>query len=423
MKKNPVARFFHNPTAVIITSLIVAIAIGVFGYSRIHKAPTYTYATAGAGTITTGGSGSLAMQDLTLGFVTGGKIATVSVKAGDTVTAGEVLATLDAENVAGALTEAKAAYASAQANYQKVIAGATGATIDVAKAAVNTAQVNLDQATAQQTQLVANAYSNLLNSTIVAVSTTQASNMPAPTISGTYTGTTEGTLTITLHATGGTDGYFTLSGLATGTGDLSATSPSPLAGTGLSISVPSTGNYDGTSWTVTVPNTNAPNYLANMNAYKQAQVTQTQVLAAAQAALTQAQTSLTMTATAARPEDVAAAQASVQSAEGAVQVAQGAYDNTIITAPGSGTVTTVSITPGQIASPNAPAIELYATSVQKSVAVMVPNSAIITENGASFVDKKAGNGVVETPVTTGASDADNTEIVSGISAGDMIVTH
>ena len=422
--KSSVTKFFHNPKAVTIVSLIIAVVIGVFGYYRIHKAPAYTYATAGAGIITTSGSGSAALQDLTLGFVAGGKIGTVNVKAGDTVKAGDVLATLDAQSVVGALTQAKAAYAAAQANYAKVIAGATGSAINVAKAAVNTAQVNLDQATAQQARLVANAHSALLNSTVAAIPASGTTTVQAPVISGTYTGTTEGMLDVVIHTTGGgSAGYFTLSGLATGTGQLNTTSPSPLGSTGLSIFLPTIGQYDGTEWTITLPNTLAPNYLPNLNAYTQAQATQTQVLAATQAGLTQAQANLTALVTNARPEDVAAAQASVDSALGAVQVAEGAYNNTIITAPGAGTVTAVSITPGQIATPNAPAIELYATSVQKSVAVMVPVSAVVNRNGQDYVEKKTASGIVETAVTIGAEDASNVEIVSGLAVGDQVVTH
>lgn len=422
--KNSVAGFFNKPKQVALTALVIAVAIGAYSYVRINKAPAYTYAAAKAGTITTAGAGSLAMQDLTLGFVTGGKIGKVAVKAGDKVKAGQVLASLDAENVRGALTQAQAAYAAAQANYAKVIAGATGTAIDVAKAAVNAAKVNLDQATAQQAQLVANAHANLLNSTLLAEAVGSPASLAAPAVSGTYTGSEEGTLTVTEHQTGsGNSAYYTLSGLATATGTLSPSGPTPLGSTGLSIMFPDSPAYSGLSWTIAIPNTNAPNYLANLNAYKQAQVTETQVLATAKAALDQAQANLTMTATAARPEDVAAAQASVDSARGAVQIAQGAYNNTVITAPGSGTVTAVSITPGQIAVANAPAIELYATSVEKAVAVMVPNSAIVTRNGQSYIEKKTESGIVETAVATGASDAANTEIVSGLAAGDMVVTH
>jgi multidrug resistance efflux pump len=422
--KKTIAAFFNKPVLVVVVSLVIALVIGSVGYSRIHTAPMHSYATAIAGTITTAGAGSAAMQDLTLGFVTGGKIGMVSVKAGDKVKGGKVLASLDAGNVSGSLTQARAAYAAAMANYQKVINGATGVAIDVAKAAVNTAQVNLDQATSQQTLLVANAHRTLLNSTLIAESASGLSTLAAPVVSGTYTGTAEGTLTIVEHQTGGgSSGYFTLSGLATTTGGLSFTGPTPLADTGLSITFPNSNAYEGTSWTITIPNRNAPNYLANYNAYQQALATQSQVLAAANASLSQAQASLTATATAARPEDVASAQAAVENAQGSVQIAEGAYKNTVIIAPGAGTVTSVSITPGQIAIPNAPAIELYATSVQKSVAVMAPKSAVVTRSGKSYVEKKSGNGTVVTEVTLGVSDGTNVEIIKGLALGDIVVTH
>jgi len=80
-----------------------------------------------------------------------------------------------------------------------------------------------------------------------------------------------------------------------------------------------------------------------------------QAINGAQATLDQANASLTALVTAARPEDVAAA-------EGAVQIAQAAYENTIITAPTDGTVVSVNISPGQIATPNAPAIEFISSN-------------------------------------------------------------
>lgn len=421
MKKS-LAAFFNSPKTVGITSLILALAIGTIGYISIHKKPAYTYATATAGTISVGSDASLSAHDLTLGFVTGGKIGQVKVKAGDKVTKGQVLATLDAENIRGALTQAQAAYASAQANYAKVVNGATGPAIDVAKAALNTAQVNLDQATKQQTTSVTNAHRALMNSTIVAVATAESNKATPPTISGTYTKDAEGTITITVHTTG-TTGYFTYSGLVSGTADISSVTPEPIGDTGLSILFPSVQTYADTEWTITLPNTLAANYLTNLNAYQQALQTKSQAIAQAQAALDQAQASLTALVTAARPEDVASAKAQVDNALGAVQVAQGAYNNTVITAPGDGTVTTVSITPGQIALANAPAIELYGTSTDKTVAVMIPKNAVVTRNGQNFVQKKVGTTTVETQVTLGDSDSTNVEVLSGLVAGDMVVTH
>ena len=415
--KNSFVRFIHQPKLVAIVAIVIAVIIGIFGYLHIHRAPSYTFVTAGPGTITSANANNA--SDLMLGFLTGGRIASVSVKAGDSVREGEVLATVDAGTAAGAVTQAKAAYEAAQANYQKVVNGATGTAIDVAKAAVNTAQVNLDQTTKQQALIVANAQSALLNSTIVAKATNETT-LTAPTISGTYSDDAQGVIMISILQ-GGTNGaYFNLSGIASGTGDVSATVAQPLGTTGLSILFPSVSPYVGSTWEIDIPNTNAPNYLANYNTYQSALTTQTQTIATAQAALDQANASLTQLAAAARPEDIAAAQAQEDSAEGTLQVAEAAYNNTIITAPGNGTVTAVSIAVGQIASPNAPAIELLATVPSENVAVMIPQDAIISSGNAYFVDKKNGNGVVKTPVTIGVSDGTNTQITSGLSAGDEV---
>ena len=343
----------HHPVRVIIISLIIAGVIGFFGYKEINKVvPTPVITN---NTSTTATDNSTLPQDLTLGFLAGGRINTVSVKAGDKVTKGQVLATLDAGNTMGALSQAKAAYATAEANYQKIINGATSAAIDVAKAAVNTAQVNLDGVTKQQTLMVQNAYANLLNSTITATSDANIS-LPSPIITGTYTKNTEGAITLSINQ-GGQTGYFTIGGVASGTGIVSTTTPEPIVDTGLEIEFPAGPSYTGTTWTINIPNTIAPNYLANYNAYQTALETKTQQIGNAQAVLDQANASLAALVTAARPEDVATAQAQVDNAEGAVQIAEAAYENTIITAPADGTIVSVAIAPGQIATPNAPAIE------------------------------------------------------------------
>ena len=333
----------HHPKRVIIISLILALAIGIFGYAEINKTPATTVVP-----VTNTDTDIASAQNLTLGFLVGGRIASVSVKAGDMVTKGETLATLDAGNAEGALSQAKAAYAIAQANYQKIINGATGSAIDVAKAAVNAAQVNLDGVTKQQKLLVANADTN--------------TSITPPSITGTYTEGTEGTLTFTVNQTGNT-GYITFSGLASGTADASTTVPEPIGNTGLYIEFSSIAPYAGTTWNINIPNTNAANYLANYNAYQSALQTQSQAVANAQSALDQANASLSALVSAARPEDVATAQAQVSNAEGAVQIAEAALQNTIITAPADGTVVSVTIAPGQIAMPNAPAIIFTSNSV------------------------------------------------------------
>src|ERR1035437_2611375 len=159
----------HHPKRVIIISLIIALAIGTFYYLKINKKTLLPVVTdnSNLSNLSENGNSSLP-PNLTLGFLVGGRIKSVSVKAGDVVKKGQVLATLDAGNAVGVLAQARAAYETAKANYQKVINGAVGTAIDVAKAAVNTAEVNLNEITKQQNTLVANAYRTLLNSTLSA---------------------------------------------------------------------------------------------------------------------------------------------------------------------------------------------------------------------------------------------------------------
>lgn len=351
----------HHPKRVIVISLIVALALGTFGYIQINKKP--------AGLTAEDQNANLGTEQsenniLSLGFLAGGRIKTVSVKAGDTVKAGQVLAALDSENTLGALAQTKAALEAAQANYKKIINGATGAAIDVAKAAVNTAQVNLDGVSKQQNILVSNAHANLLNSTLTANLLNSDNPMTPPSISGTYAKDAEGVITFSINQAG-SGGYATFSGLVNSTTAASTTTPEPIGDSGLYIEFNSIAPYIGTTWQINIPNKSAPNYLANYNAYQSALQNQNQMVGNAQATLDQANASLAALAAAARPEDVAVAQAAVGSAQGAVQIAEANYENTVIIAPADGTIVSVAIAPGQIATSNAPAIEFTSSDALK----------------------------------------------------------
>ena len=338
----------HHPKRVIIISLTVALIIGIFGYIQINKKvnPPVVQGTSD----TTNAS---APQNLSLGFLAGGRIQTVLVKAGDKVTKGQILATLDAGNTKGALAQAQAAY-------EKIINGATGPTIDVAKAAANTAKVNLTEVTKQQSTLVQNAKNTLLNSTVAAETVGNYSGYDSPTVTGTYICDKEGTYDVKTYSSSGGISV-TYSGLEQGA-FLLTDIPRPMGSCGLFLSFDKNKSLQaGIEYNINIPNKNAPNYNANNNAYLLSVQTKEQAVAGAQATLDQANAALSALVATARPEDVAAA-------EGAVQIAQAAYENTIIKAPDNGTVISVAITPGQIATPNSAAIEFVsdATSIKNN---------------------------------------------------------
>ncbi|HWU24703.1 MAG TPA: biotin/lipoyl-binding protein [Candidatus Paceibacterota bacterium] len=420
--KKTLFSILNKPLYVTIASLVVALGIGASVFLTGNAQAQAQLAKAGPGSISITGQATQSGTgtNLTLAFTAGGQINTVNVKTGDSVKKGDVLAALDPQNTAGGLTQAQGAYAAAVAAYQKVINGASGPAIDAARAALNTAKVARDQAAHQQQVLVDNAYTALLNATPQAYPQTGGVEQDAPAVSGSYTLGKEGSIIVDTYSSSADSGYsFRLSGLVTGVGTVSSITPQPLGNSGLTILFPA--GYNGKrTWVIDLPNKNAPDYSAKQSAYQAALQTQTQSAATQDAAVAQAEATMNVTVAAARPEDVAAAQAAVESARGALQIAQAAYDQRRIIAPGDGTITAVHISAGQVAAANAPAIEMSGSSFVKDAAIIVPNAAIIHANAKTYVRVATPSGLVQREVTTGISDNLNTEILSGISAGDEV---
>lgn len=101
------------------------------------------------------------------------------------------------------MTTARGSLATAKANYQKILDGASSEEIQAAKAVVYAAEVSransedaLAQTIAEQEVLLANAYRTMLNTGLTAIPAPTNLNSANPAISGTYVGTETGTYTI-----------------------------------------------------------------------------------------------------------------------------------------------------------------------------------------------------------------------------------
>ena len=124
-------------------------------------------ATLGTVTQTVSLSGNLAPDGETdLDFAGAGKVTAVNVQSGQTVTAGQVLATQDPTTVDASLTQAEATLASAQANLTQAEAGTSASNLVQAEAQVNSSYVayqnavtSLADTKAVNAQMVAQAYS------------------------------------------------------------------------------------------------------------------------------------------------------------------------------------------------------------------------------------------------------------------------
>ncbi len=459
-------RVLNKPHIVLPVALAAAAVIGVTGYFAFSTGKHFTTSAAAYGdvsaTLTSSGTVKAATESA-LAFPVGGRVQSVSVKVGDTVYAGQQLAALDSGSAYGAVQQAEGAYEAAQANYQRLVNGAAAPDVAIAQTAYDTT-------VSQQKTAVQSAFQKLLSTDLVAAPATTGTTTAVPVISGTYVLSQQGSITVTSHPTG-TNGYFTTSGLVNELGKIDSQTPQPIGSTGLFILFPASIASQAGTWTITIPNTSGANYTADSLAYTAALQTQTNAIAAAQAALDKVKA-------APRTEDVSAAEAQMKSAAGALSAAKAALANDFITAPISGVITNVNdLTAGEIVNANTPVIGIMSQSgfeietyvsekdlgmVKAGMPVTIVTDAYgpsvvfngtVTEvalapqnqaNGSSgykvvyqFTDKdsriKPGlsatvtlNGGekknVERAVTVGLVGTDTVEIVSGLSEGEKVVT-
>lgn len=340
-----------------VLGVAIILAAGIFMSLSLKHTPQVNFITVKKADITQGVStdGTVdAAQDLSLAFQNGGMVSEINVKAGDSVKKGQVLVKLNTGTAAASLSQSQAALSAAQANYEKLLNGATEAQTNVSSAAVQTAQIALDNAkktqaatVAQQNLIISNAQIALLNSGLSA--TPASGNLGAlnPAISGTYTGASQGEYDIKIYNTGSGLSFF-YSGLETGNSAVNTGGPLPLGTKGLYIQFPLGGVNSNDTWTVFIPNTKAAAYLTNLNSYNAALQTQNQATVSAQAAadntqaaLTQAQQGLQLVQTPPRPEDIQASKAQVDVAAAQVQNAQNNYHNDLLIAPIDGLILSV----------------------------------------------------------------------------------
>ena len=343
-------------------AVIVAVIL-IAGYWYTHRTTiTYQFITVKRGSITETVSvtgNTTPIKSVSLGFQNSGIVAHVYHDVGEHVANGDILAALNTNDLSAQLKQA-------QANYQKILAGASSEEIAVAQTALNTAQANLENIKKVQSTLVDNAHRTLLNVDLTPILTSGTSTT-SPIISGTYTGD-EGSYVITSYPTGSGE-YFSTSGIENANGNISTGVPTPFGTKGLSIVFPA--NYPSSSnivWTVLLPNTKSPYYVSAYNAYQNALKNKDSAESAAQAAVAQAQANLNLQNASARPADLGIAEAEVASAQAKLQ-------NSEIIAPISGVITQQDAKIGQVASLGTPLVSIISEG-QFEVDAQVPETDI-----------------------------------------------
>ena len=342
-----------------ILSAIILIALAIGGYAWYQKTRSASgavqYVTSPAATTTVvstvTGTGQVESTDqVDIKPVADGQLVSVPVQLNQQVAKGQTLGIVDQTSAANTVAQAKASLQQAQANYDNLMAGATSNSIQAQQLAIQAAQLALDQAkqsfsnTKAAQQLAVNkALTSMLNDSLTATPSNNLSTASV-TVSGNYSGTTQGSYTISTYESGSGQ-YYSSSGLGSGNAIIQRGIAQPI-GNGLYISFGSTGTIDpSTTWTINLPNTQGSSYLNDLNAYNTAIQNQQQALQQAQNAIDNAQNALdkannSYQTTIAPPTDasIASAKAQITSAQAQLDNAETSYQNTILTAPFNGTV-------------------------------------------------------------------------------------
>jgi multidrug efflux pump subunit AcrA (membrane-fusion protein) len=393
------ARQAKRPVVVVGVVLVLVGGAIYFGYRSAHHTTATPTSLERIATVTTGTirqtvatSGTLEPADTEdLSFAVSGKVTAVNVKAGQTVAAGAVLATIDSAALQSQVTQAQATVASNQAKLSSdTTAGATSAQLAAD-------QANLDAANGS----LATAQASLAGASLVAP------------IAGTVS-----VVNLTVGEQLGSSGNGSV-GL-TGTGSNSGRTGAPSSGTGAASSSSSTSS----SPEVEVISTGS--FVVNLN------VDDTQI---SRLAVGQAATVTPSTATGAIGGRFRANATTTTVPDPSASTVPAAA-RTAVTA--TGTVTSV----GQVASSSSgvssfPVVVTVAGSPagfysgatvlvaitynQLANVVEVPTAAINQSGGQSTVTV-TNNGAKSTQViTTGVASGGMTQVLTGLSPGDQVV--
>ncbi len=155
----------------IIAIVAVVIVIGIFIFTRSKSSSSIQ-----TGTVTKQNLQETVLStgqvvsgtDLNLSFQSSGVVNRVSVVEGDNVAQGQVLASLSDASALASLTSAQGSLEEAQANYEKLLDGATTQSVQTSQDSVNSAKQNLANAYSSAVDTLSDASTSIYNAYNVA---------------------------------------------------------------------------------------------------------------------------------------------------------------------------------------------------------------------------------------------------------------
>ncbi len=346
-------------------AFILIIGGGYFANKSLNpKEPTWITTTVELGTVQemVSVSGFVEAKQLAeLAFPSAGTVTSVMVEEGDDVLAGDILATLAATQLVAERAEAVSNLKAAEANYEKVSNGPRDETLAVANTNLKNAETNLARITAEENKKIDNARKNLLSAGLTANTEKPDEATTPPVVSGTYSCSEEGTYLLKVYSSASDSGYsYTYTGIeSSGTGVVSTDQPTPLGTCGLYLQFTAGDRYQGSQWSIEIPNPRNENYTTLKNTYELVKTQAENAIKQATDALTLAQDQNSLSIAPARNEEIREALALVEQAKARVATVDTKISDRSIVAPFSGTITEVNITNGESAG-TSPVITLLA---------------------------------------------------------------
>lgn len=356
-----------------------------------------------------------ASQEVDLSFDTSGKIVASYVKAGDTVGAGQTIAVLNQNSAIAALTSAKGSLAQAQANYEKLQAGATTQNVQTSEDAVSSAKQNLANAYIGSINTLNTAYTTVYNAYNVAFSI-QKNDFSSQDQEGIAVSTALNDINANTQS---------IKSILTTTNNASPDSSIDQAIATITNSVNSVFSDIGVIRTQCDQGAYYNNVSAADKASLDSQKTiltssatsvtaLQQNIASLKISLQTAQDQLNVTTAPPTQSEIDAAQAQITSAQGQVDSAQAAVDNTVLSAPFSGQINKDNATVGQMASPGVPVATISNNNLQIDTEVSEINLAGVKVGNSANVTLDAFGSSTVFPATVISVDS-APSIVNGIS--------
>jgi len=298
-------KFLTKPKVIIPIFVVLGVAVLAFTYKYVGQAPqVQTISDATINQIKPDGT-------IDLSFPKSGRVESISVKIGQLIHKGDILAKLSSPDIEGTVSQTKGA-------------------LDLAEAQYSSYNAQYASTKKQQDLIVENAYQTLLSSGLEGTPSKQTANKPI--ISGTYTCGKEGSYILAPYASADSDTRYSFkySGLEDGITSVKYENSIPLGECGLQIKWSVLDSLDNSiKWTVDIPNTKSSVYLTYKNAYELAKANREKVL------------SDLATTIGSGDSKISVAKAQVDAARGAYEAALGAYQNSFIIAPSDGVVTSI----------------------------------------------------------------------------------